>query len=120
MADEPERSRKNAALRIAVLASHGTGFAFFSSPNMNVIMGSVDRRQYGIASGAVGTMRLLGQTMSMGIATLIFSLQIGPVPITPPVYPAFIGSVKTAFAVFTILCAGGIYLSFSRGRLHQR
>jgi predicted MFS family arabinose efflux permease len=52
----------------------GFGFALFSSPNMNAIMGSVDQRYYGIASGSVGSMRLLGQMLSMGIATLIFAL----------------------------------------------
>ncbi|MGW8160920.1 MAG: MFS transporter, partial [Desulfobulbales bacterium] len=38
--------------QIAVnLALLGFGFALFSSPNMSAIMGSVERRQYGIASG---------------------------------------------------------------------
>ncbi|MFW5878567.1 MAG: MFS transporter, partial [Myxococcota bacterium] len=36
----------------------GLGIAFFSSPNANAVMGSVDRKKYGVASGTVGTMRL--------------------------------------------------------------
>ncbi|MBU1019972.1 MAG: MFS transporter, partial [Firmicutes bacterium] len=59
------------ALVVGNLALLGVGLALFSSPNTNAIMSSVERRYYGIASGATGTMRLLGQMVSMGIATLI-------------------------------------------------
>ena len=47
------------------LAVNGIGFGLFSSPNMNAIMSSVDKRYYGIASGAVASMRILGQMTSM-------------------------------------------------------
>ena len=77
----------------------GLGFALFSSPNMNAIMGSVERRFYGIASGMLGTMRLVGQMLSMGIATLLFALYIGRVEITPELYPQFLTSAQTAFAM---------------------
>lgn len=50
-------------LIIANLALLGFGFAMFSSPNMSAIMGAVEKRHYGIASGAVATMRLIGQMM---------------------------------------------------------
>ena len=97
----------------------GFGFALFSSPNMNAIMGSVDQRYYGIASGSVGTMRLLGQMLSMGIATLIFALFIGRAQITPQYYPALIKSVKVALIVFAGLCGVGVYFSLYRGRLRK-
>jgi MFS family permease len=95
----------------------GFGFGLFSSPNMNAIMSSVEKRYYGIASGSVGTMRVLGQMFSMGIATIIFALFLGRVQISPEHYPAFIASVKTAFAVFFLLCSLGILSSLARGRL---
>lgn len=95
----------------------GFGFALFSSPNMNAIMSSVDKRFYGIASGSVGTMRLLGQMLSMGIATLIFALFIGRAQITPEYYPVLIKSIKIAFGVFSCLCAGGVFFSLYRGEL---
>ncbi|MGD8521624.1 MAG: MFS transporter [Desulfobacterales bacterium] len=97
----------------------GFGFALFSSPNMNAIMSSVDKRFYGIASGSVGTMRLLGQMLSMGIATLIFALFIGKAQITQDYYPALIQSIKAALIVFSCLCALGIYFSLYRGRLRK-
>jgi len=74
----------------ADLALLGFGFALFSSPNMNAIVSSVDKRFYGIAAGSVGSMRLLGQMFSMGIATMVFSVNIGRVQISPANYPLFL------------------------------
>jgi len=102
---------------IAVMVILGLGFALFSSPNMNAIMGSVDKRFYGIASASVGTMRLLGQMLSMGIVTLIFALFIGRAQITPEYYPMLINSTKLVFIVSTCLCICGIFFSLYRGRL---
>ncbi len=102
---------------IARLAILGFGFALFSSPNMNAIMGSVERRFYGVASGMLGTMRLMGQTFSQGIATLLFALYIGRVEIAPESYPLFLSSAQTAFAIFAILCVLGIFASLTRGRI---
>lgn len=96
----------------------GIGFALFSSPNMNAIMGSVERRYYGIASGTVATMRLIGQMLSMTLATLAFSFFIGNAQIAPPLYPQFLKSVTLCFTAFSGLCAVGIYFSLARGTLH--
>jgi hypothetical protein len=95
----------------------GFGFALFSSPNMNAIMSSVDKRFYGIASASVGTMRLLGQMLSMGIVTLTFSLFIGRAQITPSYYPMLIKSIRVAFTVSTCFCVAGVFFSLYRGRL---
>jgi len=97
----------------------GFGFALFSSPNMNAIMSSVAKKYYGIASGSVATMRLLGQMLSMGIATLVIALFIGRVPITPDLYPLLITSVKVAFIISAGLCAVGIFFSLYRGNLRS-
>jgi MFS family permease len=113
------RENSGIALIISCLMLLGFGFAFFSSPNMNAIMGSVEKRFYGIASGSVGTMRLLGQMFSMGIVTLIFALMIGRVQITKEYHPAFISSYRLALVIFSILCTGGIFLSLSRGKLRN-
>jgi len=94
----------------------GAGFGLFSSPNTNAIMGSVERRFLGIASATVSTMRLIGQTLSMGIAILIFSLFIGKVIIAPENYPQLLTSVQIAFTIFTILCFIGIFISFAGRR----
>ncbi len=94
----------------------GAGFGLFSSPNTNAIMSSVDKRFYGVASGMNGTMRLLGQMLSMGIAMMIFAVVIGPVEITPEYYARFISSLHYAFILFTILCIIGAFASLVRGK----
>ena len=101
------------------LAVLGLGFAFFSSPNTNAVMGSVDKRSYGVASGMLGTMRLTGQAFSMGMALLLFALYIGRVQITPQYYPLFLKSMRTAFIVMAVLCFGGIFASIARGKTHS-
>jgi MFS family permease len=106
-------------LIIGNLVLMGTGFALFSSPNMSAIMGSVEKRYYGIASGSVASMRLLGNMVSMGIATLIFSLFIGPVQIEPRHYEALLKGIKAALVVFSLLCASGILASLARGRMRD-
>jgi EmrB/QacA subfamily drug resistance transporter len=97
----------------------GCGFGLFSSPNVNAIMSAVERRSYGVASATLGTMRLIGQTLSMGIATLIFALYLGQVAITPEVYPQFLASLKPAFAVFAVLCFMGVFASLARGNTQR-
>jgi EmrB/QacA subfamily drug resistance transporter len=104
---------------VAILILLGFGFALFSSPNMNAIMGSVEKRFYGVASGMLATMRLMGQTLSMGIATLLFVLYIGRVQITPEYYASFLASMKTAFAIFAALCLAGIFASLTRGNIRE-
>jgi MFS family permease len=104
---------------VADLMLLGFGFALFSSPNMNAIMSSVDRRFYGVASGTAGTMRLVGQMLSMGIAMLLFALFLGRVEITSAVYPLFLNSMRAAFAIFAILCVAGVFASLARGRIRE-
>jgi hypothetical protein len=86
---------------------------------MNAIMSSVETRYYGVASGSVATMRLLGQMFSLGVVTLVFALVIGRAQITPELHPAFIASARYALFTFFGLCLLGIYFSFSRGRLRN-
>ncbi len=95
----------------------GLGFGLFSSPNMNAVMSSVERRFYGVAAGTVSTMRLIGQMLSMGLAMLVFAVVIGRVEITPEYYSQFLSSVKIAFTVFAALCFVGIFASLARGKV---
>ena len=97
----------------------GFGFALFSSPNTNAIMCSVERRSFGVASATVGTMRLTGQMISMGVVTLLFSLFIGRVEIGPANFDAFVASARLAFAIFAVLCFFGIFASMARGKVHK-
>jgi EmrB/QacA subfamily drug resistance transporter len=103
---------------IAVLLLIGLGFALFSSPNTNAVMSSIDRRSYGVGSAMLGTMRLTGQMLSMGLVMVIFALNIGRVRITPEQYPLFLESARTAFLLSAVLCSAGIFASLTRGKVH--
>ena len=97
----------------------GLGFAFFSSPNTNAIMSSVDKCDFGVASGMVSTMRLIGQLMSLGIVMLIFSVIMGHVEIGPAQIDMLMISIKLAFGVFAGLCVLGTVFSLARGNLER-
>ncbi len=104
---------------IVSLTLLGFGFALFSSPNTNAIMSSVERRYYGVASGTLATMRMVGQMLSMGVVMLIFAIFIGKEKITPEYYRAFLKSTRIAFIIFSILCVAGIFASLSRGKVRN-
>jgi len=104
---------------VLILAVLGFGFALFSSPNMNAIMGSVEKRHLGIASGTVATMRLLGQMVSMAIAMVVFAVFIGREQITPANYSEFLKSVQVSFLIFSLMCMLGILFSLMRGELRK-
>ncbi|OGN98465.1 MAG: hypothetical protein A2Y89_06395 [Chloroflexi bacterium RBG_13_51_18] len=93
---------------IMSLGIYGTGIGLFVSPNTNTIMGSVESRTLGVASGTLGTMRTAGMMLSMGITMILFSLYIGGAEITPVYYPGFLSSVRTGFIIFTALGLGGV------------
>lgn len=98
----------------------GIGFAFFSSPNTNAIMSSIEKRLYGVASGTVATVRLIGQMFSMSIIMTVFSLFIGKMQITDEMYQPFMKSIRIIFVAFTILCIGGIFASLARGNIRKK
>ena len=110
----PDTSIRYVIIGLAII---GFGFSVFSSPNMNAIMGSVDKRYLGIAGSTLATMRLLGQMLSMAIATMMLSLIIGKVQITQKVVSDFMTAFSMTFIIFSVLCLTGILISAFRGRL---
>ncbi len=95
----------------------GCGFALFVSPNTNAVMSSVDKKFYGVASGTLATMRVVGQTFSMGIVMFIFTVFIGKVQIAPQYYEQFLRSIRVVFFIFAFLSFLGIFASLARGRI---
>jgi EmrB/QacA subfamily drug resistance transporter len=102
---------------VANLILLGFGLALFFSPNTNAVMSSVERRFYGVASAILGTMRLTGQMISMGIAMLIFAVFIGRVEITSQCHLSFLRGVRVGFMVFSALCFIGVFSSLARGKV---
>jgi MFS family permease len=99
---------------VLLLLLMGIGFGLFSSPNSNAIMSSVEKRFLGVASGVVGTMRMVGQMMSMGIAMMLISLFIGQQAIVPATFPGLISAMRTGFVIFSSLSVFGVFASLAR------
>lgn len=104
---------------VCLLVLMGLGFAMFSSPNMNTIMGSVHISKYGLASGTSATMRVLGQIVSMTIVTLFFASLFGNNAIKIVPNETFMKAVNWGFASFSVISAAGIYFSFARGKVER-
>ncbi|MGD0583089.1 MAG: MFS transporter [Bacteroidales bacterium] len=101
-------------LIVGLLLMLGIGFGLFSSPNSNAIMSAVEKKHLGVASGVVGTMRMIGQMTSMGIALMILAIYIGKQAIAPSNYPGLIAGMRTGFMIFSALCILGIFASLAR------
>ena len=89
----------------------GVGFSLFSTPNNNVILGSVDKKDIATASASLSTVRTIGQSFSLGLLTLVFAYIMGNVPIIPQHYPQLILSSQVTMILSTILCIIAILLS---------
>jgi EmrB/QacA subfamily drug resistance transporter len=96
---------------IAMLCVLGLGFAFFASPITHTILGSVEKRFVGVASATLSTMRMAGQNISLGLATLVLAIVVGRHEIQTSDYPHLLTSVRITFAVFTVLCVLGVAAS---------
>lgn len=106
-------------LIVILLLWVGLGFAFFSSPNMNTIMSSVQKNQLGLASGSAATMRVVGQIVSMTIATLFFAGMMGSQAIETVPDSLFLKTLKWGFLSFSLISVAGIYFSYNRGKINR-
>jgi EmrB/QacA subfamily drug resistance transporter len=97
----------------------GLGLGLFSSPNTNAIMGSVDRKQYGLATGVLSTMRATGMTVSMAVVMLLFSSRPGSAALTPEAAGAFLSASQAAYLAFAALCVLGLAASLARGNARR-
>ena len=99
------------------LALIGLGFAFFSSPNNNAIMGAVGKDKYGVAASSLATMRMSGQALSMSTVALIMAMYGGKEALVSQSVDKILASTQSALIVFTVLSTAGIYFSLKRGRI---
>ena len=104
-----------AAFVVACLVLLGAGFGLFSSPNTNAVMGSVEKRSYGVASATLATMRLAGQMLSMGVASLVLALSVGGEAVGPERAAGFVAGMRAAFLLYAGLCVAGVFASLARG-----
>jgi EmrB/QacA subfamily drug resistance transporter len=109
------------AVRLMIL---GIGYAFFSSPNTNATMSSVEKRQYGVAAALLSTMRFTGQAISLAVATSVLSANLGGVVVSArsgPQVPvdAFMKGMKITLTILSGICAAGVLTSLVRGRIRN-
>ncbi|MEG3224369.1 MAG: MFS transporter [Methanobacteriales archaeon Met13] len=109
----------NLGLVVVCLVALGMGFTLFSSPNTNVIMGSVESRLYGAASATLTSMRVLGQMSGMAVAILVLNIVMGSAIISPENYPSFIYSSQLSFALFAGTAFIGMILSLSGKKIRR-
>lgn len=113
-----------------LLAVLGVGYALFSPPNTNSVMGSVRKERSGIASGFLGTMRFTGQLSSIILATFVLSefmpksLTLGIfsgiyVQITPEYFNGFINGFRTVMIISAILSFSGAVISLLRTKIRN-
>ncbi len=98
-------------LGISSLVIFGAGIGLFYSSNTKVVISSVDKKYFGVASATLSNMRSMGQIFGMGIVMLIISTILGNVKIVPSNYPQLIISLKIALVAIAVLSAIGIFTS---------
>ncbi len=101
-------------LIFAVLIIMGLGFGFFSTPNTTAIMASVEKKEYGMASSMIATMRTIGMLTAMTLVTVLLSWFLGKQPIIPETGHLFLTAMRTAMALFSFLGVIGIVCSLGR------
>ena len=95
----------------------GLGYAFFSGPNQNSIMGSVEPGYVGFASACISSVRMIGMAISIAAATLVMALIVGRQDIQPADYPHLLTAIRLTFAIFTAVCSLSVVASLVRGKM---
>ena len=96
---------------ILAMILQGIGMGLFSSPNMNAIMSSVPPKDAPIASASQATMRTIGQTMSLGILTLVFAWIMGTLPLAHKYSGMILQSSHIICGISTTACIIAIFAS---------
>jgi Na+/melibiose symporter-like transporter len=75
---------------------------------------------YGITASFIGTMRNVGQNLSMCVITIIMNIFIGRTPLVEASKAQITTSMKTAFILFSAVCAIGVFISLNRKSTKNR
>lgn len=99
---------------LSIFVIIGIGFGFFSTPNSTAIMTSIEKRDYGMASSMIATMRTFGMLSAMTLITILLSLHLGEQSISEETGTGFIATMHSAMIIFTLLSIIGIFCSLAR------
>lgn len=98
-------------LILTAMFLQGIGYGLFSSPNTNAIMSSVPKEETATASAALASVRVIGQTLSLGMLTVIFAFIMGNVAIVPENYPLLMESSRISCIISAVLCVIAVIAS---------
>ena len=103
----------NTPLYLIVIAMvlQGIGMGLFTTPNTNAIMSSVPPNETPNASAAQSAMRTIGQTMSLGLLTLIFAWIMGSLKLMPEYADMIVQASQLICLICTIICIIAILAS---------
>jgi MFS family permease len=103
----------NTPLYLIVIAMvlQGIGMGLFTSPNTNAIMSSVPPKETPNASAAQSAMRTIGQTMSLGLLTLIFAWVMGSLKLSSQYAGMIVQASQLICLICTIICIIAIFSS---------
>ena len=103
----------NTPLYLIVIAMilQGVGMGLFTTPNTNAIMSSVPPNETPNASAAQSAMRTIGQTMSLGILTLVFAWIMGSLKLSSEYASMIVQSSQLVCLICTIICIVAIFAS---------
>ena len=96
----------------------GIGLSLFAAPNTNANLSSVSSDDRSLANGMLGTMRHLGQALSLAIGASTVGLFLsediynvgGSISVTQ-----YIGGLSQAFFIGFIIAVLGIFIALIRG-----
>ena len=105
----------------------GIGIGLFSSPNNSAIMNAVEPKDHGIAAGILSTMRVVGQSTSIALLSVVLTIFI-PITLLNPILSTstditdpivkmeFTMGMQVTLIVSSIICLTGAFMSFMRGK----
>ena len=104
---------KDTPLYLIILAMvlQGIGVGLFSSPNTNAIMSSVPPKDAPTASASQATMRTIGQTMSLGLLTLIFAWIMGNLELAPQYAEMIVHASQIICTISLVACILAVFAS---------
>jgi EmrB/QacA subfamily drug resistance transporter len=123
------KSSSGVEVVIIYLLIMGAGMGLFSSPNTSAIMGSIEKKQLGVASGTLATMRTTGQALSLAVtgavvatvasSKVVSSLFVGTNPAEVVIESsAYVHGMSLAFVTCAIIALIGAVFSIIRGKVH--
>ena len=98
-------------LIVIAMVLQGIGMGLFTSPNTNAIMSSVPPNETPNASAAQSAMRTIGQTMSLGLLTLVFAWIMGSLELSSQYAQMIVQSSQIVCIICTAICIIAVFAS---------